>query len=121
VTEIYHYSHVLLAGLIPVAFVLSPSFLNYPVDLALGLAIPVHMHLGMVQVIEDYVPQPVQNLSILGMLVLSLLTGLGLLKINLCGFGITESFKSLWRAPPEQKKIKAPKEKEGKKADKKHH
>jgi hypothetical protein len=37
--------------------------------------------------------------------VLAVLTGIGLLKVNLCGAGITESVKSLWRRPkltPEQ-------------------
>jgi succinate dehydrogenase (ubiquinone) membrane anchor subunit len=106
--QLYHWSHIGLAGLTPVALILSPSILNWPVDLGLGIVVPLHMHLGMIQVIQDYVPRNLQELSILAMWVLTFLTGLGLLKINLCGPGITESFKSLWRRPREQKKLKSP-------------
>ena len=44
-------------ALTPVAFALSPSVLNMPVDVALGLAIPLHAHIGMGYVITDYVPK----------------------------------------------------------------
>ena len=94
-----------MASLAPVAMILSPSFLNFPVDFALGLIIPVHMHIGLIGVVEDYVPRPSQSLSRFVLAVLSILSAIGLLKINLCGKGITESVKSLWREPKEQKII----------------
>jgi hypothetical protein len=46
-----------MAILVPAAFVLSPSFLNFPVDLALGLIIPVHAHIGWNAIAVDYVPK----------------------------------------------------------------
>jgi hypothetical protein len=37
------YLHLLLSqGLTPVAFLLSPSKMNFPVDLALGVMLPLH-------------------------------------------------------------------------------
>ena len=71
-----------------------------PVDLALGLLLPWHTHVGMVNVLEDYVPRPYRALAKGCMLLVTVLATLGLLKINLCGAGITESVKSLWREPP---------------------
>jgi succinate dehydrogenase (ubiquinone) membrane anchor subunit len=106
--QLFHWSSYGLASLAPVALILSPSFLNFPVDFALGLIIPVHMHIGLVGVVEDYVPRPSQSLARFILAVLSVLAGIGLLKINLCGAGITESVKSVWREPKdkEQKRIK---------------
>ena len=97
--QLYHWSSYGLAGLAPLALVLSPSLLNFPVDFALGLILPVHMHIGLVGVAEDYVPRPQQGAARLVLAVLSVLTAVGLLKVNLCGAGITESVKCLWREP----------------------
>ncbi len=98
--ELYHMSHIALLVGIPVALVLSPSVLVMPVDLALGLLMPWHAHVGLVNVSDDYVPRPYRALAKGGLVVVSVLATLGLLKINLCGAGITESVKSLWREPP---------------------
>ena len=72
-----------------------------PVDLALGILFPVHAHIGMNLVITDYAKKlfgkgAVQPCRV-GMLVLTGTTGLGLLKLNLSGPGLTETIKSLWR------------------------
>lgn len=101
-TEIqrYHMSHIALAGGIPLALILSPSILVTPLDLALGLMIPYHAHVGMVNVMDDYVPKPYRPLSKGIMIAVTLITTFGLLKINLCGAGLTESVKSLWREAP---------------------
>lgn len=45
-THLYHKANIALIGLGPLALLLSPSSLNFPVDLALGVIIPVHSHLG---------------------------------------------------------------------------
>ena len=97
--QLYHYSSYALLGLTPVAIILSPHFICFPVDFALGLVIPVHMHIGLVGIIEDYVPRSQQPLTRLILAILGCLTAIGLLKVNLCGAGITESVKSLWRRP----------------------
>jgi len=102
--QLFHWTNISAAVLVPVAFILSPSFLNWPVDITLGVILPIHSHIGLETVILDYVPRSLQSLSIVGLWIVTGLTLLGLLKINLCGSGITESVKSLWRAP--QKVVK---------------
>jgi len=98
--ELYHMSHLALAAATPVAVILSPTILNIPVDFAFGAIIPVHLYWGLEAVIEDYVPPAFRKHSITALGALCALMALGLLKINLCGPGITESAKSLWREVP---------------------
>ena len=98
--ELFHMSHVALLVGIPAAVLLSPSILVVPFDIALGLLIPWHSHVGIVNVLEDYVPRPYRKMAIMAMWGVSIVTALGILKINLCGAGLTESVKALWRQPP---------------------
>lgn len=68
------------------------------VDLALGIAFPLHAHIGVNYIISDYVPKasrPVARYALLGVTGVTLL---GLLKLNISGPGITETYKSLYRA-----------------------
>jgi len=86
------------------AFLLSPSKMNLPVDLALGVALPLHAHIGMNYVITDYATKtlgkgakgPARGL----MMGFTGLTLAGLLKLNLAGPGITETVKSMWYEKP---------------------
>jgi succinate dehydrogenase (ubiquinone) membrane anchor subunit len=99
--ELFHATGTTLAVAVPVAAVLSPHAAVLPVDIALGVAIPVHMHYGLSGVVEDYVPEgPARGGAMLGLYALSGLAIFGLLKVNLCGAGITESVKTLWREKP---------------------
>lgn len=87
-------------GLTPLAFALSPSIINLPVDLLLGLALPLHAHIGMSYVITDYVPKLSKGLmgpARVALLGLTGVTTVGLLKVNIMGEGMTETVKSLWR------------------------
>jgi succinate dehydrogenase (ubiquinone) membrane anchor subunit len=87
-------------GLFPVAIMAHPSVISMPVDVALGVMFPVHMHIGMGYVITDYVPKffgkgaltPARYLQ----LVLSGLTLIGLTKLNFMGPGLVGSVKALW-------------------------
>jgi len=97
--ELFHLSHVVLLVGIPVALLLSPSRLIVPIDLLLGIVIPYHAHLGMIGVIDDYVPVNVRSIVKTVMVLISITTTIGILKINLCGVGLTETFKALWRKP----------------------
>jgi succinate dehydrogenase (ubiquinone) membrane anchor subunit len=84
-------------GLIPTALVLEPSSLVYPIDLALGLVLPFHLHLGMREVIRDYAPnQQFWQYVLLGV---SVATALGLTKLNFNGEGVTAGVKQLWKKP----------------------
>ena len=98
-----------MIGLGPLALVLSPSSLNFPIDLALGFIIPLHSHLGGNDVITDYAKkitkakwfeQGLRSFTA-GM---TFITLLGLLKLNLQGPGVTESIKSIWHSRPGAKK-----------------
>jgi succinate dehydrogenase (ubiquinone) membrane anchor subunit len=102
--KIYHTSGIVLAGLTPLAFILSPSMLNMPVDIALGVLFPLHAHVGMNYVISDYVPKASRSLARAGLLGVTIITAAGLLKLNLTGAGVTETFKSLWRKEEKKKK-----------------
>ncbi|KAG7381966.1 hypothetical protein PHYPSEUDO_005437 [Phytophthora pseudosyringae] len=105
--KLQHLTSVGLMAAVPLAFVLSPSPLALPVDLAMGVILPVHAHIGMNNVISDYVPQNVRTLARLGWLGATSLMFLGLLRVNLEGPGITEVVKTVWRESPNKKKLEA--------------
>lgn len=99
----YHYSSMALMALTPVAFVLSPSPVAIPVDFALGVLFPVHAHIGMNNVISDYVPKNAQTLARLACLGVTGVMLLGFLRVNIEGVGITETVKTVWRESPNKK------------------
>ena len=98
--QIYHKINVGLLAATPLAlFVGGP--LQMPLDLALGVMLPIHGHIGMNMVITDYAKK-IAGKGAVGpsRMALAVLTGttmIGLLKLNLTGPGITESVKSFWR------------------------
>jgi len=105
----FHKINMLLLGLTPVAFALSPSPFAMPVDIALGLALPIHAHIGMNYVITDYAPKISKGIvgpCRIAMLGLTAFTVLGLLKLNTTGEGLTETVKKLWRGLPKEEKKK---------------
>ena len=67
-TKMYHYTVYGSVALFPVALALSPSKLNIPVDVALGLIFPIHAHIGMNYVISDYVPKGLRGAARTGWL-----------------------------------------------------
>lgn len=75
--------------------------MNLPVDLALGIALPLHAHIGMNYVITDYAEKVLgkgaRGPARYAMVGFTGLTALGLTKLNLTGVGITETVKALWR------------------------
>ena len=72
-----------------------------PLDLLLGVALPVHGHIGMNLVATDYVGKVAGKAAVgpfrMGLAGVTALTMFGLLKLNINGPGITESLKSFWR------------------------
>ena len=77
--------------------------MNLPVDLALGVLIPVHSHIGMNGVISDYVPPSMRSAVRVGWLGASVLMFAGFLRLNLAGDGVTETIKSVWRPASKEK------------------
>ena len=90
-------SGIALIGLTPLAFILSPSFVNFPIDLALGFMFPLHSHVALNYVISDYVPKASRAGARAVLLSATIIATAGLLKLNIEGPGITETFKSVWR------------------------
>ena len=99
----YHTSGTALAVLAPVAFAVSPSAMNMPVDVVLGVLFPFHSHVALNYVISDYVPPAARSGARAALLAVTIITAAGLLKLNLQGPGLTETVKSLWREPKSEK------------------
>ena len=55
-SHLYHKLNIGLCALTPLALLLSPSAMNLPVDLALGVGIPVHFQISGHGLITDYAP-----------------------------------------------------------------
>lgn len=101
--KVYHSTGLALAALTPLAFVLSPSPLNLPVDIVLGVLFPLHSHVALNYVISDYVPKSARGAARFAVLGATIVALAGLFKLNLQGPGLTETVKSFWRKPEEKK------------------
>lgn len=104
--KVYHSLNLTLLAAAPAAFVFDgPSALRFPIDVYLGVAFPVHAHIGMNCVISDYGKKffgagavvPLRT----GLLGVTAVTTVGLLKLNLMGPGLTATIKRLWKSPTE--------------------
>lgn len=93
---------MVLAVLAPAAFLAGPTPLSMPIDIALGVIFPFHSHVALNYVITDYVPKPARGAARAALLAATVIAAAGLLKLNIEGPGLTESVKSLWRAPKAQ-------------------
>jgi len=100
--KIYHGSNVALAVLTPISFLLAPSPLNQPIDLALGVLYPVHSHVALNYVISDYVPKAFRTLARVSLVGVTLATIAGLTLLNVEGAGMTQTVKNLWADKPKK-------------------
>lgn len=98
-------SSITLGAALPLAILFSPSFLHIPFDLAVSIALPVHMYMGTHGIISDYAPKQFRVQALQGWGLLAAIAGFGLLKIGICGPGIGASIKSLWAPAKVQKKM----------------
>jgi succinate dehydrogenase (ubiquinone) membrane anchor subunit len=100
--KVYHYVNLALLGCAPLAFVAPPP-LTFPIDLFLAVAFPVHAHIGMNAVISDYAKKFFGKGAVMparyGMLGVTGVTTLGLLKLTIAGPGLIGTIKSLWKKP----------------------
>ena len=98
---LHHKINLAILGLAPLAIISSSAALTMPFDLLLGIALPMHGHIGMNLVATDYVGKFFGKGAVgpfrVGLAGFTGLTMLGLLKLNLSGPGITESVKCFWR------------------------
>lgn len=91
--SVLKYSSVALVGLVPAGMLLEGSAV-FPVDLALGVVLPLHLHLGMREVVRDYVPN--EGLWQYVLLGVSLCTAMGLARLNFNSDGVSATAKRLW-------------------------
>lgn len=106
----HHYTSYFLAAGIPAALVLGGPVASV-VDVVLGVAIPVHFHIGVRSILVDYVHDPTnQRIGLAVLAGVSVLTAIGLTKFNLTDEGITGAVKDLWvkQSPPAPPAAKGP-------------
>lgn len=100
--KLYEQSHIALAGLVPIAALGGEgNKLITLTDLALGVALPIHAHIGLNNILSDYVPPRYMGASRWGALASTAIVFIGLQQLNLGGPGITKTVKSLWHSPTE--------------------
>eukprot|EP00617_Octactis_speculum_P014674 CAMPEP_0185744666 /NCGR_PEP_ID=MMETSP1174-20130828/2808_1 /TAXON_ID=35687 /ORGANISM="Dictyocha speculum, Strain CCMP1381" /LENGTH=110 /DNA_ID=CAMNT_0028418187 /DNA_START=124 /DNA_END=456 /DNA_ORIENTATION=+ len=108
-TSYYHHLNLGLVVLTPAVFVVSSysPYISFPLDLFLGLALPLHGHIGMNYVLTDYIPKVFgkagRGPAKIVMLGITGLTMVGLTKLNIEGPGITKVTKMLWCSPESKK------------------
>lgn len=94
-----------LAAALPASFLVG-GFVTTLADIVMGLAIPLHFHMGMRSVLLDYVHDEDQLKAALVLLALVTgVTAVGLLKFNTMDIGMTEGLRQLFVAqkePPKQ-------------------
>eukprot|EP01029_Cantina_marsupialis_P028872 TRINITY_DN778114_c0_g1_i1.p1 TRINITY_DN778114_c0_g1~~TRINITY_DN778114_c0_g1_i1.p1 ORF type:complete len:147 (-),score=41.00 TRINITY_DN778114_c0_g1_i1:99-539(-) len=80
------------------------KYINKPMDYVLAAAFPIFAQLNMVNPIVDYVPLLGKKAAKIGIPALrmtmtgvSLLTFMGLMKLNICGPGITETMRNVFK------------------------
>ena len=101
---LHHKINFALVGLAPISFGLGGAF-QVPFDLLLGIALPLHGHIGMNLVATDYAKKFFGKSAVgptrVVLAGITVATTLGLLKLNLAGPGLTETIKSFWRPKPQ--------------------
>ena len=97
--KLYHTSGLVLAVLTPAAFIMSPSLVNKPIDLALGFIFPFHSYVAFNYIISDYLPKTLRSTARVSLLGITVIATAGLLRLNIQGVGLTETLKSLWYKP----------------------
>merc|ERR1711907_527455 len=98
--SLFHKTNMLAIGLTPIALVMPDNVGLTAINVFLGIAFPVHGHIGMHGVLTDYVPKISKGMlgpARMALLGFTTVTVLGLLKLNLAGDGMTQSVKALWK------------------------
>ncbi|KAI9188674.1 membrane anchor subunit of succinate dehydrogenase, Sdh4 [Blastocladiella emersonii ATCC 22665] len=105
----WSWERIFSAALLPslgYAVVAGPNAIN---DMALGVLIPIHLHMGFDAIITDYIPK--RNMRALNAAANwtlrfgTLAMAYGFWTLNTSDVGLTETFRRVWRAPQEQRKV----------------
>jgi succinate dehydrogenase (ubiquinone) membrane anchor subunit len=76
-----------------------------PFDIVLGILFPIHSHIALNYIVADYIPKSGRTAARGLVLLVSIITAAGLLKLNLQGAGLTNTVRSLWTKPVAEKKV----------------
>jgi succinate dehydrogenase (ubiquinone) membrane anchor subunit len=94
--EALHFTSYALAFGVPAALLIGPP-VSTVVDLAMGIVVPLHSHLGMRSVIVDYVHDvTTQRVALLVLAVTTAGMAVGLTMFSLTDVGLTGAIKGLW-------------------------
>lgn len=103
--DAFHYTSYFLAAGVPASLLIGPP-ISTVVDHVLSVAVPLHFHVGMRSVLVDYVHDvPTQRIAFMALAGVTVLTAVGLIKLNTTDIGITETVKALWvkQSPPAER------------------
>eukprot|EP01112_Ceratiomyxa_fruticulosa_P010231 TRINITY_DN2699_c0_g1_i1.p1 TRINITY_DN2699_c0_g1~~TRINITY_DN2699_c0_g1_i1.p1 ORF type:complete len:159 (+),score=41.00 TRINITY_DN2699_c0_g1_i1:92-568(+) len=100
--RLFHYSSYGLFALLPAGIFLAPN--AQFIDLALNALIPIHSHIGLTTVMYDYVYGAARKPAKFLLWIVTILTAVGLYKLNTEDVGISQSIKSLWVTDPKAQK-----------------
>lgn len=103
----HEYANYTLAAATPVAILSKKDgFFQRIADLGFAFAIPVHMHFGLNACVTDYLPSAARGPVRAGVLGMTAITFIGLLKMNTTGLGVTQTVKGLWHKPSKAAPVK---------------
>eukprot|EP01102_Stenamoeba_stenopodia_P009618 TRINITY_DN2849_c0_g4_i1.p1 TRINITY_DN2849_c0_g4~~TRINITY_DN2849_c0_g4_i1.p1 ORF type:complete len:171 (+),score=29.41 TRINITY_DN2849_c0_g4_i1:120-632(+) len=89
-------SHIAVTFLVPAAFFFPVPSVQFASNLALAAFIPLHAYKGMKHVIEDYVPRSLHSLCNLLLALVTVVAGLGMVRLAVNGDGLSGAIKNLW-------------------------
>lgn len=97
-----HFAGLALAAAVPLAF-LPVGMISTPANLAIGVLIPLHGHVGLNCVVTDYVPKSLRCGARIGVLLMTVVSIIGLTKYNLESDGLSSLVLRLWKRKNDKK------------------
>jgi succinate dehydrogenase (ubiquinone) membrane anchor subunit len=99
----WNFERLLALGFVPLFMApFAAGSLNPALDATLCAAILVHSHMGLGNIVEDYVPKrrfpKSRRLCDIGLGAVTLLVGYGLYEFETNDVGLTEGIKRVWKA-----------------------
>jgi succinate dehydrogenase (ubiquinone) membrane anchor subunit len=74
--------------------------ISQPLDIVLGLLLPLHAHFGLNSVVSDYVPKSFRTVARGSVVLMTLVTIAGITELNISGPGITKTVLGMWKPRP---------------------
>lgn len=97
--QFYVRSGYFITALGILALVVAPTPAAFVVNSALAVLLPYHSHVGVKQIIDDYVPNDLVFIAKVSLTVLTFITVVGLLTLAYQGVGVLGVLGQLWTIP----------------------